>query len=119
MYLRDKEQVKWDGVSLASSDVRVVGGGISGLLVAASPVQVVVGSFLRSNQHEQKPKKLKNESTPCYFYPATTMAVIPFSGAEDAEGLGGNGHQNSSTPRPNLASSSSFRRENWVAMHTM
>ncbi|KAL0002662.1 hypothetical protein SO802_016443 [Lithocarpus litseifolius] len=56
---------------------------------------------------------------PAIFTPATTMAVIPFSGAEDAEGLGGNGNQNSSTPRPNLASSSSFRRENWVAMHTM
>ncbi|KAL0002661.1 hypothetical protein SO802_016442 [Lithocarpus litseifolius] len=104
-------------VSLASPDGRVVGGGVAGLLVAASPVQVVVGSFLPSNQQEQKPKKLKNESTPAIFTPATTMAVIPFSGAEDDEGLGGNGHQNSSTPRPNLASSSSFRRENWAAMH--
>uniref|UniRef100_A0A7N2MEN9 Uncharacterized protein n=1 Tax=Quercus lobata TaxID=97700 RepID=A0A7N2MEN9_QUELO len=72
---------------------------------------VVVGSFLPSNQQEQKPKKLKNESTPAIFTPATTMAVIPFSGAEDDEGLGGNGHPNSGTPRPNLASSSSFRKE--------
>uniref|UniRef100_A0A7N2R9P7 AT-hook motif nuclear-localized protein n=1 Tax=Quercus lobata TaxID=97700 RepID=A0A7N2R9P7_QUELO len=79
--------------------------------------QVVVGSFLPSNQQEQKPKKLKNESTPAIFTPATTMAVIPFSGAEDDEGLGGNGHQNSGMPRPNLASSSSFQRENRVAMH--
>ncbi|GMY09375.1 AT-hook motif nuclear-localized protein 1-like [Fagus crenata] len=107
-------------VSLASPDGRVVGGGVAGLLVAASPVQVVVGSFLPSNQHEQKPKKLKNESTPAIFTPATTMAtMIPTSGAENDDSLGGNGHQNSSTPRPNLASSSSFRRENWVTMHAV
>uniref|UniRef100_A0A0D6QST1 AT-hook motif nuclear-localized protein n=1 Tax=Araucaria cunninghamii TaxID=56994 RepID=A0A0D6QST1_ARACU len=33
-------------VSLAGSDGRVVGGGVGGLLTAASPVQVVVGTFL-------------------------------------------------------------------------
>ena len=55
----------------------------SNLFIWAS--QVVVGSFLPSNQQEQKPKKLKNESTAAIFTPATTMAVIPFSGAEDDE----------------------------------
>ncbi|CAH8303067.1 unnamed protein product [Eruca vesicaria subsp. sativa] len=33
-------------VSLASPDGRVIGGGIGGPLIAASPVQVIVGSFL-------------------------------------------------------------------------
>ncbi|KAK1438450.1 hypothetical protein QVD17_04259 [Tagetes erecta] len=33
-------------VSLAGSDGRVLGGGVAGLLVAASPVQVIVGSFI-------------------------------------------------------------------------
>ncbi|GLJ36595.1 hypothetical protein SUGI_0735640 [Cryptomeria japonica] len=33
-------------VSLAGSDGRVVGGGVGGLLTAATPVQVVVGTFL-------------------------------------------------------------------------
>jgi len=33
-------------VSLAGSDGRVIGGGVGGLLMAASPVQVVVGTFL-------------------------------------------------------------------------
>ncbi|PKI49499.1 hypothetical protein CRG98_030116 [Punica granatum] len=51
-------------VSLASPDGRVVGGGVAGLLVAASPVQVVVGSFLTGNQHEQKPKKQKHDLSP-------------------------------------------------------
>ncbi|ESQ55075.1 hypothetical protein EUTSA_v10025675mg [Eutrema salsugineum] len=42
-------------VSLASPDGRVVGGGVAGLLVAATPIQVVVGSFLAgTNQQDQK-----------------------------------------------------------------
>ncbi|KAL6182055.1 hypothetical protein ACLB2K_043478 [Fragaria x ananassa] len=81
-------------VSLASPDGRVVGGGVAGLLVAASPVQVVVGSFLAGNQHEQKPKKQKHE----YISNATPTMAIPVSSAE---------------PKPNLASSTSFRGDNW------
>ncbi|KAF5478403.1 hypothetical protein F2P56_004964 [Juglans regia] len=65
-------------VSLASPDGRVVGGGVAGLLVAASPVQVVVGSFLTGNQHEQKPKKLKHE----YVSIATPTAAVPISSAD-------------------------------------
>ncbi|GMH19708.1 hypothetical protein Nepgr_021549 [Nepenthes gracilis] len=45
-------------VSLAGPDGRVFGGALAGLLVAASPVQVVLGSFLPGHQ-EQKPKKNK------------------------------------------------------------
>ncbi|XP_044501229.1 AT-hook motif nuclear-localized protein 8 [Mangifera indica] len=33
-------------VSLAGSDGRVLGGGVAGMLVAASPVQIIVGSFI-------------------------------------------------------------------------
>ncbi|CAN8308329.1 unnamed protein product [Cochlearia groenlandica] len=45
-------------ISLASFDGRVIGGGVAGLLVAASPVQVVVGSFLAgTGQEDQKPEK--------------------------------------------------------------
>ncbi|GAB4844476.1 hypothetical protein Ancab_037852 [Ancistrocladus abbreviatus] len=32
-------------ISLASSDGRVIGGGVGGMLIAASPVQVILGSF--------------------------------------------------------------------------
>ncbi|PRQ17998.1 putative PPC domain-containing protein [Rosa chinensis] len=81
-------------VSLASPDGRVVGGGVAGLLVAASPVQVVVGSFLAGNQHEQKPKKQKHE----YISNATPTMAIPVSSAE---------------PKTNLSSSTSFRGDNW------
>ncbi|KAH1115613.1 hypothetical protein J1N35_008991 [Gossypium stocksii] len=65
-------------VSLASPDGRVVGGGVAGLLVAAGPVQVVVGSFLAGNQHEQNPKKQKFEPVSA----ATVMAAIPISSAD-------------------------------------
>ncbi|XWS49026.1 hypothetical protein CRYUN_Cryun13aG0128200 [Craigia yunnanensis] len=82
-------------VSLASPDGRVVGGGIAGLLVAASPVQVVVGSFLAGNQHEQKPKKQKLEPISA----ATPMAAIPVSSAD-----------------PKLNISTSFRGDSWFSL---
>ncbi|KAL9237091.1 hypothetical protein vseg_011679 [Gypsophila vaccaria] len=49
-------------VSLAGPDGRVLGGGLAGLLVAASPVQVVLGSFLPSGHpQENKPKKQRTD----------------------------------------------------------
>ncbi|WOL13040.1 AT-hook motif nuclear-localized protein 1 [Canna indica] len=89
-------------VSLASADGRVIGGGVAGLLVAASPVQVVVGSFLPSYHMEQKTKKTK-PSTP-----------IPMSRKEVEINFGdAQTHCSSTTPKSNLTSSSSFRVENW------
>ncbi|ERM95086.1 hypothetical protein AMTRI_Chr07g30610 [Amborella trichopoda] len=41
-------------VSLASPDGRVVGGGVAGLLLAASPVQVIVGSFIYGRKSQPK-----------------------------------------------------------------
>ncbi|XP_057462087.1 AT-hook motif nuclear-localized protein 1-like [Actinidia eriantha] len=97
-------------VSLASPDGRVMGGGVAGLLVAASPVQIVVGSFIAGNQHEQKPKKQKTESvTAAPAAPPT--AAIPISNTEMEETSGGQGPRTSTTPNPNL-SFSSFRGEN-------
>ncbi|XP_022945167.1 AT-hook motif nuclear-localized protein 6-like [Cucurbita moschata] len=61
-------------VSLAGQDGRVVGGGLAGLLVAAGPVQVVVGSFLPGHQQEQKPKKPRNEATTIFFPPINTIS---------------------------------------------
>ncbi|MED6115789.1 hypothetical protein PIB30_094088 [Stylosanthes scabra] len=44
-------------VSLASPDGRVIGGGVGGVLIAASPVQVVVGSFVWGGPKAKKQKK--------------------------------------------------------------
>ncbi|GKV53506.1 hypothetical protein SLEP1_g60027, partial [Rubroshorea leprosula] len=41
-------------VSLSGPDGRVLGGGVAGLLTAASPVQVVVGSFVADGRKESK-----------------------------------------------------------------
>ncbi|XP_042488745.1 AT-hook motif nuclear-localized protein 10-like [Macadamia integrifolia] len=43
-------------VSLAGSDGRVLGGGVAGMLMAAGPVQVVVGSFVADGK-KQKPER--------------------------------------------------------------
>ncbi|KAL1213577.1 AT-hook motif nuclear-localized protein 7 [Cardamine amara subsp. amara] len=60
-------------VSLAGPDGRVVGGGVAGLLIAATPIQVVVGSFVTSDQQDhQKPRKQKLEHTS-----ATVMPLLP------------------------------------------
>ncbi|KAL0464661.1 UNVERIFIED_CONTAM: AT-hook motif nuclear-localized protein 9 [Sesamum latifolium] len=44
-------------ITLSGADGRVVGGLIAGLTLAASPVKVVVASFLLGSPHELKPKK--------------------------------------------------------------
>ncbi|XP_042513361.1 AT-hook motif nuclear-localized protein 7-like [Macadamia integrifolia] len=54
-------------VSLAGPDGRVIGGGVAGLLMAASPIQVVVGSFMSN----YKPHKKK------YQYGFPMASVIP------------------------------------------
>lgn len=51
-------------VSLAGPDGRVVGGGVAGLLTAASPVQVVVGSFITEGKKEAKQINFVNHLSP-------------------------------------------------------
>ncbi|CAM8884477.1 unnamed protein product [Rhodiola kirilowii] len=88
-------------VSLASPDGRVIGGGVAGLLVAASPVQIVVGSFLAGNQQEQKPKKQKPE----YVATATQLSANPMF-TLDMEEANGSGHgHNSTNSKQNLTTS--------------
>lgn len=80
-------------VSLASPDGRVVGGGVAGLLVAASPVQIVVGSFLAGNQHEQKPKKQKSE----YIISGPPTSTVHFTNTGMQDSYGGQGYHASGT----------------------
>ncbi|EHA8589381.1 AT-hook motif nuclear-localized protein 1 [Cocos nucifera] len=98
-------------VSLASPDGRVVGGGVAGLLVAASPVQVVVGSFLPSYKLEQKTKKPKLETSS-----VSTPTAVPISSMGMDEAYGSvQGLRSPATPKTNLTTSSTFRAENWAA----
>ncbi|MED6210443.1 hypothetical protein PIB30_064175 [Stylosanthes scabra] len=111
-------------VTLSSPDGRVIGGGVAGLLVAASPVQVVVGSFLPSNQQDPKPKKHKHDyASPAASTPsvAVSSAPPPPSTNGDKEDVMG-GHMMQHNPgvfNSSLTAPSTFRRDSWVNMHSM
>ncbi|KAL0410037.1 UNVERIFIED_CONTAM: AT-hook motif nuclear-localized protein 1 [Sesamum latifolium] len=70
-------------VSLASPDGRVIGGGVAGLLMAASPVQIVFGSFVPNGFKMQRRKQnTEPKASPTIqFAPATVTAAIPISQA--------------------------------------
>ncbi|XP_058108726.1 AT-hook motif nuclear-localized protein 10-like [Magnolia sinica] len=61
-------------VSLAGPDGRVVGGGVAGLLLAASPIQVVVGSFM-PNSHKEQKRRPNPESSILTGVPTTSGIV--------------------------------------------
>ncbi|XP_068662388.1 AT-hook motif nuclear-localized protein 1-like [Aristolochia californica] len=61
-------------VSLAGPDGRVVGGGVAGLLLAASPIQVVVGSFMPNNPKEHR-RRINREPSVLSGIPTTTGVV--------------------------------------------
>ncbi|KAK3445524.1 hypothetical protein EUGRSUZ_A01561 [Eucalyptus grandis] len=77
-------------VSLAGPDGRVIGGGIAGLLVAASPIQVVIGSFMPHGSKPHKRKYTRRQGT------APTPAAT--GGPDAVQGAAPN-----SQPKPNHA----------------
>ncbi|XP_041024988.1 AT-hook motif nuclear-localized protein 7-like isoform X2 [Juglans microcarpa x Juglans regia] len=50
-------------ISLAGPDGRVIGGGIAGLLMAAGPIQLVVGSFVPNGYKAHKRKHHREQTT--------------------------------------------------------
>ncbi|KAK8651241.1 hypothetical protein V6N13_140850 [Hibiscus sabdariffa] len=60
-------------VSLAGPDGRVIGGGLAGTLLAASPIQIVVGSFVPNGYKVHKRKAYREHHT----MTASTVAAIP------------------------------------------
>ncbi|KAL3714046.1 hypothetical protein ACJRO7_006054 [Eucalyptus globulus] len=87
-------------VSLSGPDGHVIGGGLAGLLVAAGPVQVIVGSFLSGQQMEEKPKRQKLE-------PVSNGVVTVSRATCDEEPLGAYGGV-----KTIVTSWSSFNEEN-------
>ncbi|KAI3469145.1 hypothetical protein Pfo_025808 [Paulownia fortunei] len=73
-------------VSLAGSDGRVLGGGVAGMLKAASPVQVVVGSFIADGK---KSKSGPSSTPPSHMLnfgaPGTGASPSPGASSESAE----------------------------------
>nr|CAB3445432.1 unnamed protein product [Digitaria exilis] len=102
-------------VSLAAADGRVIGGGVAGLLVAASPVQVVVGSFLPSYQLDQNANKkpvIEITSVPPLPPPATLGFTISSGDMEDS--YSGSQHPRSATGKGS-STPAVFKVENWTA----
>ncbi|XP_066330947.1 AT-hook motif nuclear-localized protein 10-like [Miscanthus floridulus] len=61
-------------VSLAGPDGRLLGGGVAGLLIAASPVQIVLGSFNSGGKKEPKKRAPSDPtSVPLKVTPTTGM----------------------------------------------
>ncbi|XP_010055329.2 AT-hook motif nuclear-localized protein 8 [Eucalyptus grandis] len=86
-------------VSLAGPDGRVLGGGVAGLLIAATPVQVIVGSFL-ANSKKASSSALKSDASPTPQGPQSHMlnfgtagtAVSPPSDGASADSSDENGN---------------------------
>ncbi|TVT99156.1 hypothetical protein EJB05_55506 [Eragrostis curvula] len=80
-------------VSLAGPDGRVLGGGVAGLLIAASPVQIVVGSFNSDGKKEPKQQGLTEPtSAPLKVTPTSGMGPnSPPSRGTLSESSGGAG----------------------------
>ncbi|KAF8664697.1 hypothetical protein HU200_054414 [Digitaria exilis] len=81
-------------VSLAGPDGRVVGGVVAGMLRAASPIQVIVGSFLpNSMKQHQRRKNLQQQPSATPALPAPTApspiftAAMPISQAAPGNGF--------------------------------
>ncbi|KAK3139321.1 hypothetical protein QOZ80_5AG0381330 [Eleusine coracana subsp. coracana] len=81
-------------VSLAGPDGRVVGGVVAGMLRAASPIQVIVGSFLpNSLKQHQRRMSLQQQPSPLPALPApmappqVLTAAMPISQAAPGNGF--------------------------------
>ncbi|XP_009603504.1 AT-hook motif nuclear-localized protein 2 [Nicotiana tabacum] len=94
-------------VSLSGPDGRVIGGGLAGMLIAAGPIQVVIGSFIPGHQQEQEPKKQR-------FQHATTFAAITATPVYEEQ-------TNGAYPRPshNFTSSTPFPGDNTVSLNSI
>lgn len=118
-------------VSLASPDGRVVGGGVAGMLMAASPVQVVVGSFI-SNGHKDPPKPANSEPPSIGLAQAAASGgpvAIPISRSPLNDTYGGPGspplNQNSggstisNTNQQTIHNMTSFQSMAWTGSQSM
>ncbi|KAE8704248.1 AT-hook motif nuclear-localized protein 10 [Hibiscus syriacus] len=76
-------------VSLSGPDGRVLGGGVAGLLIAASPVQVVLGTFVTGNRKETKPAyHMEALSAPPKLAPGVTSSPSHGTLSESSGGPG-------------------------------
>ncbi|ERN13289.1 AT-hook motif nuclear-localized protein 1 isoform X2 [Amborella trichopoda] len=101
-------------VSLASPDGRVIGGGVAGLLLAASPVQIVVGSFLPTEQKNKKPKPPVILGLPQMGSSGEPTAAVPISSAAVGETYG---TRTQAAPQPNSTATAPYQGDGWSSLN--
>ncbi|XP_074561414.1 AT-hook motif nuclear-localized protein 11-like [Curcuma longa] len=70
-------------ISLSSPDGRVIGGGVAGVLKAATPVQVIVGSFIYTGSKAKNKAKASNETNLEAELQADDEQTTPFAALPD------------------------------------
>lgn len=68
-------------VSLAGTDGRVLGGGVAGLLMAASPVQIIVGSFIADGKKPKYMPSIPDSRMMSFSAPPAIEGSPPSNGA--------------------------------------
>ncbi|KAK8950108.1 hypothetical protein KSP40_PGU007262 [Platanthera guangdongensis] len=96
-------------VSLAGPDGRVVGGGVAGLLTAASPVQVVMGSFISEGKKEAKQINFVNHLSP-------TAKLVSGDGGGNSPSSRGTASESSGGPTSPLNQNTGMYMNNQLGM---
>ncbi|KAL6530213.1 hypothetical protein OROHE_014566 [Orobanche hederae] len=107
-------------VSLAGSDGRVLGGGLAGMLVAAGPVQLVIGSFLvpgrqqQQQEQQQQQRQYEQQRPPKKSKYEQTISFAPI----DAHPISEQRYEASyKGPKPNLMTLASFNSASVNSTH--
>ncbi|CAK9154521.1 unnamed protein product [Ilex paraguariensis] len=104
-------------VSLASPDGRVIGGMLAGLLIAASPVQVVVASFLPISRPELKPKKVKTELKQTTA--TTAPSATPHTSNVDQSSFNANEFSSSTAENQDIETFANLQTLSWATTPTV
>ncbi|ESQ51959.1 hypothetical protein EUTSA_v10016801mg [Eutrema salsugineum] len=92
-------------VTLSAPDGNVLGGCVSGLLIAASPVQIVVGSFIPDGQKEEKQDGGQVERSSLTIPRVASTQVVNTPSSPQARGTmsepSGGGHESTGGPYNN------------------
>ncbi|KAL2901419.1 AT-hook motif nuclear-localized protein 13 [Bienertia sinuspersici] len=78
-------------ISLAGADGRVVGGGVAGMLMAATPVQIIVGSFIANGKKTKYMPSVPQSHVLSFTAPPLQAAESPPSQDASSEGSEENG----------------------------
>ncbi|PKI46891.1 hypothetical protein CRG98_032702 [Punica granatum] len=105
-------------VSLAGPDGRVVGGGVAGMLIAATPVQVIVGSFL-ANKKKSSSNPMKSGPSSAPQSQTLNFGAPPSMVSPSQDGSSESSDENGTGGSPMARPSSGYYNEVSQPMHSM